>query len=215
MGHGWRTQDGDGRQGSKGTRPTTAGELQVGSRTCLRVLCATNGCGCREGVHFLFFFVVLRFACYSVLGVVYCLFITFCISVRRIVEPSDHKTCISLGLKSRHGHWVCRCVGAGCRRVKRNVCPFQDGSPVSGTIRRIRNTLSPKWDFSANLKREHRHSINIIAGMGRFKHTPCVYVCSPHISHINPFRTAVSSWGQLGTNYLEFECLVPKTGLEF
>ena len=31
----------------------------------------------------------------------------------------------------------------------------------------------------------------------------------------NPFRTAVSFWGQLGTNYLEFECLVPKTGLEF
>ena len=29
------------------------------------------------------------------------------------------------------------------------------------------------------------------------------------------FRTAVSFWGQLGTNYLEFECLVPKTGLEF
>ena len=32
---------------------------------------------------------------------------------------------------------------------------------------------------------------------------------------LNPFRTAVSFWGQLGTNYLEFECLVPKTGLEF
>ena len=33
--------------------------------------------------------------------------------------------------------------------------------------------------------------------------------------NINPFRTAVSFWGQLGTNYLEFECLVPKTVLEF
>ena len=32
---------------------------------------------------------------------------------------------------------------------------------------------------------------------------------------VNPFRTAVSFWGQLGTNYLEFECFVPKTGLEF
>ena len=28
----------------------------------------------------------------------------------------------------------------------------------------------------------------------------------------NPFRTAVSFWGQLGTNYLEFECLVPQNG---
>ena len=27
--------------------------------------------------------------------------------------------------------------------------------------------------------------------------------------------TAVSFWGQSGINYLEFECLVPKTGLEF
>ena len=33
--------------------------------------------------------------------------------------------------------------------------------------------------------------------------------------YINPFRTAVSFWGQLGTNYLEFGCLVPETGLEF
>ena len=32
---------------------------------------------------------------------------------------------------------------------------------------------------------------------------------------VNPFRTAVSFWGQLGANYLEFEWLVPKTGLEF
>ena len=32
---------------------------------------------------------------------------------------------------------------------------------------------------------------------------------------MNPFRTAVSFLGQLGTNYLEFEWLVPKTGLEF
>ena len=31
----------------------------------------------------------------------------------------------------------------------------------------------------------------------------------------NPFRTAVSFPGQLGTGYLEFECRVPKTGLEF
>ena len=31
----------------------------------------------------------------------------------------------------------------------------------------------------------------------------------------SPFRTAVSFWGQLGTKYLEFECLVPKTGLGF
>ena len=35
------------------------------------------------------------------------------------------------------------------------------------------------------------------------------------INTVNPFRTAVSFWGKLGTNYLEFECLVPKTGLEF
>ena len=34
-------------------------------------------------------------------------------------------------------------------------------------------------------------------------------------AHLNPFRTAVSFWGQSGTNYLEFECLVPKTGLDF
>ena len=33
--------------------------------------------------------------------------------------------------------------------------------------------------------------------------------------HFNPFRTAVSFWGQLETNYLGFEWLVPKTGLEF
>ena len=32
---------------------------------------------------------------------------------------------------------------------------------------------------------------------------------------LNPFRTAVSFWGQLGTNYLEFEWFVPKTGMEF
>ena len=32
---------------------------------------------------------------------------------------------------------------------------------------------------------------------------------------LNPSRTAVSFWGQLGTNCLEFDCLVPKTGLEF
>ena len=31
-------------------------------------------------------------------------------------------------------------------------------------------------------------------------------------SPLNPFRTAVSFWGQLGTNSMEFECLVPKTG---
>ena len=31
----------------------------------------------------------------------------------------------------------------------------------------------------------------------------------------NPFRAAVSFWGQLGANYLEFDWLVPKTGLEF
>ena len=30
----------------------------------------------------------------------------------------------------------------------------------------------------------------------------------------NPFRTAVSFSGQLGKNYLEFEWIVPKTGLE-
>ena len=32
---------------------------------------------------------------------------------------------------------------------------------------------------------------------------------------IHPFRTAVSFWGRLGTNYLELDCLVPETGLEF
>ena len=32
---------------------------------------------------------------------------------------------------------------------------------------------------------------------------------------VNHFSTAVSFWGQLGTNYLEFEWFVPKTGLEF
>ena len=32
---------------------------------------------------------------------------------------------------------------------------------------------------------------------------------------LNPISTAVSFWGQLGTNYLEFERFVPKTGLEF
>ena len=32
---------------------------------------------------------------------------------------------------------------------------------------------------------------------------------------LNPFRTAVSFWGQLGTNDLEFDWCVPKTGLEF
>ena len=32
---------------------------------------------------------------------------------------------------------------------------------------------------------------------------------------LNPFRTAVSLWGQLGKKYLEFEWIVPKTGLEF
>ena len=31
----------------------------------------------------------------------------------------------------------------------------------------------------------------------------------------NPFRTAVSFWGQFGTNYLGFDWCVPKTGLEF
>ena len=31
---------------------------------------------------------------------------------------------------------------------------------------------------------------------------------------LNPFRTAVSFWGQLGTTYLEFDGFVPKTGLE-
>ena len=31
---------------------------------------------------------------------------------------------------------------------------------------------------------------------------------------MNPFRTAVSFWGQLGNKYLEFEWIVPKTGLE-
>ena len=31
---------------------------------------------------------------------------------------------------------------------------------------------------------------------------------------LNPFSTAVSSPGQLGTNCLEIECFVPKTGLE-
>ena len=31
----------------------------------------------------------------------------------------------------------------------------------------------------------------------------------------NPLRTAVSFWVQLGTNYLEFESCVPKSGLKF
>ena len=34
-------------------------------------------------------------------------------------------------------------------------------------------------------------------------------------NHLNPFRTAVWFWGQLGANYMEFEWFVPKTGLEF
>ena len=29
------------------------------------------------------------------------------------------------------------------------------------------------------------------------------------------FRTAVSCWGQLGTNYMKFERIVAKSGLEF
>ena len=33
--------------------------------------------------------------------------------------------------------------------------------------------------------------------------------------NIDPFRTAVSFWGQFVTKYLEFDCCVPKTGLEF
>ena len=32
---------------------------------------------------------------------------------------------------------------------------------------------------------------------------------------LNPFRTAVSFWGQFGTNCLEFDWCAPKTGLEF
>ena len=32
---------------------------------------------------------------------------------------------------------------------------------------------------------------------------------------VNPFRAAVSFWGQFGTNYLEFDWRVPRTGLEF
>ena len=40
----------------------------------------------------------------------------------------------------------------------------------------------------------------------------CYGVCEVQLI---PVRTAVSFWGQLGENYLEFECLVPKTGLEF
>ena len=35
------------------------------------------------------------------------------------------------------------------------------------------------------------------------------------VERLNPFRTAVSCWGQLGTNYLVFEWNVPQTGLEF
>ena len=35
------------------------------------------------------------------------------------------------------------------------------------------------------------------------------------LSAINPFRTAVTLWGQLRASYLEFEWFVPKTGLRF
>ena len=40
---------------------------------------------------------------------------------------------------------------------------------------------------------------------------------SANVSHIyiDPFSTANSFWGLLGTNYLEFEWFVPRTGLEF
>ena len=32
---------------------------------------------------------------------------------------------------------------------------------------------------------------------------------------LNPFRTVVSFWGQLGKKNSEFKWIVPKTGLEF
>ena len=38
---------------------------------------------------------------------------------------------------------------------------------------------------------------------------------SSTLSCLGGFRTVVSFWGQLRTNYLEFEWLVPKTGLQF
>ena len=42
-----------------------------------------------------------------------------------------------------------------------------------------------------------------------------VVVSLSYPTSVNPFRTAVSFWGQFGTNYLEFDWCVPKTGLEF
>ena len=46
-----------------------------------------------------------------------------------------------------------------------------------------------------------------------------VFEVSPHLIsvpvYLNPLRTAVPFWGQFGTNYLELDWWVPKTGLEF
>ena len=42
-----------------------------------------------------------------------------------------------------------------------------------------------------------------------------LFYCITFTFQLNPFRAAVSFWGQLGENYLEFEWIVPKTGLEF
>ena len=50
------------------------------------------------------------------------------------------------------------------------------------------------------------------------QHLACTFrlsSCLLAVNILDPFRTAVSFWGQFGTNYLEFDWCVPKTGLEF
>ena len=56
--------------------------------------------------------------------------------------------------------------------------------------------------------------IHLLSFRRNFGHIPYISP-APADCFLNPFRTAVSFWGHLGINYLEFECLVPKTELEF
>ena len=85
--------------------------------------------------------------------------------------------------------------GTGMQRTRHLGAPFYSGT-ASNALCPITATTITMHTYSCD--RRHHHRRTLLRG-----------------TLINPFSTAVSFWGQLGTYYLEFELFAPKTGLEF
>ena len=116
----------------------------------------------------------------------------------------------------------------GRKMAARLPVPYDSFECNSGTsLHLFLYIIFPSRSARGSLQSSHFISVDVCPSQVRWRVSSCnlrryakvkqffLFSIIFLINQLNPFRTAVSFWGQLGANYLELEWFVPKTGMEF